>query len=171
MKTYSEKLKDPRWQRKRLEVMERDGFECSQCGDSGTTLAVHHTYYITGRNPWEYPIWSLQTLCENCHKDNHSDKESDGTLQEWEEIIGFLGINKMEEFVSWWDISTMIAMRKEQFAKRGIRSIDWMMWAVEAQDRIDYLSKLPPWDCAACKDPFPRDFLSPIHTCGKDGLT
>lgn len=31
MKTYYELLKDPRWQRKRLEVMQRANFECEDC--------------------------------------------------------------------------------------------------------------------------------------------
>ena len=30
---YSEKLKDPRWQKKRLEILERDNFRCQYCGD------------------------------------------------------------------------------------------------------------------------------------------
>lgn len=30
LKTYYEKLKDPRWQRKRLEVMQRDDYEVNE---------------------------------------------------------------------------------------------------------------------------------------------
>jgi hypothetical protein len=62
---YSEKLKDPRWQRKRLEVMQRDGFTCLCCGDTKTTLNVHHKQYHG--DPWEAPMDSLETLCEDCH--------------------------------------------------------------------------------------------------------
>lgn len=69
--TYSEKLKDPRWQRKRLEVMERDEFCCQICMDSGSTLHVHHKRYVKGRNPWEYEIHDLATVCENCHESAH----------------------------------------------------------------------------------------------------
>jgi len=43
MDTYRRKLADPRWQKKRLEILERDGFECNSCGDSSTELHVHHT--------------------------------------------------------------------------------------------------------------------------------
>jgi len=64
---YWQKLKDPRWQRKRLEIMERDNFECQNCGDKDTTLNVHHGYYEKGVDPWEYPDNSLVTLCEPCH--------------------------------------------------------------------------------------------------------
>lgn len=66
--TYYEQLKDPRWQRKRLEVMERDGFECVVCGSGEKTLNVHHGYYEKGLAPWEYDSQTLWTICEDCHK-------------------------------------------------------------------------------------------------------
>lgn len=68
-KSYYEKLRDPRWQKKRLEIMERDGFTCRDCGSATNTLNVHHAYYEKGFDPWEYPDGSLKTLCELCH--NH----------------------------------------------------------------------------------------------------
>lgn len=71
MRTYQARPKskytDPRWQKKRLEVMQRDGFECLHCGNGKATLNVHHCYYVAGRDPWEYHSNSLQTLCEECH--------------------------------------------------------------------------------------------------------
>ena len=66
-KSYSEKLRDPRWQKKRLKVMERDGFLCTHCKIDGDTLNVHHSYYRSGRDPWDYPDESLITVCEKCH--------------------------------------------------------------------------------------------------------
>ena len=68
-KTYSEKLKDPRWQRKRLEVMQRDGFTCLRCKSTDKTLHVHHVRYKSGRSPWEYEAIDLVTFCEDCHLD------------------------------------------------------------------------------------------------------
>lgn len=66
MSKYHERLKDPRWQRKRLEVMQRDGFKCLACGDDRKTLNVHHKSYAN--NPWETSLEDLETLCEICHK-------------------------------------------------------------------------------------------------------
>jgi hypothetical protein len=66
MKSYSEKLKDPRWQRKRLKVMERDGFECCDCGSADKSLTVHHCHYSKG-GPWDTPDGFLLTLCQDCH--------------------------------------------------------------------------------------------------------
>jgi phage terminase large subunit GpA-like protein len=65
--TYSEKLKDPRWQKKRLEVLNRDNWACTQCDDTETELHIHHTYYKANNDPWEYPLKSLSTLCKHCH--------------------------------------------------------------------------------------------------------
>lgn len=65
--TYAEKLKDPRWQRKRLEILNRDSFACRECGDGTLPLHVHHGYYESGLAPWEYPDESLRTVCEECH--------------------------------------------------------------------------------------------------------
>lgn len=66
--TYSEKLKDPRWQKKRLEILNRDNFTCQSCGDTTKTLHVHHIHYYAGMLPWEYAPEILITLCEDCHQ-------------------------------------------------------------------------------------------------------
>ena len=66
--TYSEKLKDPRWQKKRLEILQRDNFTCLCCDNiTNETLNVHHLYYEKGVDPWNYDNHSLITLCDTCH--------------------------------------------------------------------------------------------------------
>lgn len=70
-KTYSEKLKDPRWQKKRLQILNRDEFTCQKCYDDESTLHVHHLHYFKGREPWEINSDFLITLCENCHNSEH----------------------------------------------------------------------------------------------------
>lgn len=67
--TYSDKLKDPRWQRKRLEILNRDDFKCFWCGDKDNTLHVHHEYYEG--DPWDVDNDGLTTLCSECHSVNH----------------------------------------------------------------------------------------------------
>lgn len=69
MTSYIELLRDPRWQKKRLEIMQRDEFACQRCFDSESTLNVHHRFYKKDSAPWDYPDGSLVTLCESCHKD------------------------------------------------------------------------------------------------------
>lgn len=64
---YLELLKDPRWQKKRLEIFQRDLWMCAVCHDTQSTLAVHHRLYLPNRLPWDYPDNLLITLCESCH--------------------------------------------------------------------------------------------------------
>lgn len=66
-KSYSDLLRHPLWQKKRLEIMRRDKWKCKKCGDDETTLNVHHKLYINGNDPWEYENEDLITLCEDCH--------------------------------------------------------------------------------------------------------
>lgn len=70
-KTYAEKLKDPRWQKKRLEVLSDAEFQCELCGDTESTLHVHHKQYIKGHDVWEYEREQLACLCESCHENQH----------------------------------------------------------------------------------------------------
>ncbi len=70
--TYSEKLKDPRWQKKRLEILERDNWTCLWCGHKDDTLHVHHVEYIKGKEPWDYDDAYYQTTCNICHSLWHS---------------------------------------------------------------------------------------------------
>lgn len=73
--TYAEKLKDPRWQRKRLEAMQAANFCCENCYDGDETLHVHHKQYFKGREPWEYEVGQLAVLCETCHEAQHCEDD------------------------------------------------------------------------------------------------
>lgn len=62
--------KDPRWQKKRLKIMERDEFACVSCNSKDNTLNVHHNVpYRKNTKPWEYEDDELVTLCEECHRE------------------------------------------------------------------------------------------------------
>jgi 5-methylcytosine-specific restriction endonuclease McrA len=71
-KTYSEQLNDPRWQKKRLEIMERDNWRCQTCWSDKIQLVVHHKYYTNGKLIYEYPNDALITLCSICHSKIHN---------------------------------------------------------------------------------------------------
>jgi hypothetical protein len=68
---YLDKLKDPRWQKKRLEIFQRDNWVCIVCGNGKNTLHVHHKKYLFNHEPWEYDNADLETLCHKCHKKMH----------------------------------------------------------------------------------------------------
>ena len=64
---YLAKIRDPRWQKRRLEIFQRDEWACQVCFDSENTLNVHHRWYENDREPWEASDDALVTLCEDCH--------------------------------------------------------------------------------------------------------
>lgn len=66
--SYAEMLRNPLWQKKRLEIMQRDDFTCQHCGCKGRELQVHHRVYHKGAKPWEYDDSELITLCNQCHE-------------------------------------------------------------------------------------------------------
>ena len=69
--SYAQKLRDPRWQKKRLEVMQANDFSCEICGDKESTLNIHHKQYLKGHEPWEYEADQLSCICQNCHSNHH----------------------------------------------------------------------------------------------------
>lgn len=71
MSQYSELLKHPKWQRRRLYTFKRDGWMCTKCKNKDRELHAHHTYYLANRAPWEYPDDAIITLCSDCHYLEH----------------------------------------------------------------------------------------------------
>lgn len=65
--SYAEKLKDPRWQKKRIKILERDSWACQCCFNTEAELQVHHRVY-RGGDPWEIDNKYLVTLCKKCHE-------------------------------------------------------------------------------------------------------
>ena len=100
MSTYSDKLKDPRWQRKRLEIMSRDHFSCVVCRSKDKTLNVHHKQYVNGIDPWDHEDATLLTMCEDCHKREHTFMDEaikmiTKTLRKKLNVTGLILLNKM----------------------------------------------------------------------------
>jgi hypothetical protein len=99
--TYSQQLRDRRWQRKRLAILERDGWrcqnlECKTLDSDGVMLVVHHRVYRSGQKAWEYVNADLVTLCERCHGRFHGlDAEVPTEL-----VAG--------EFYSWRELSALL---------------------------------------------------------------
>ena len=65
---YEDLFKDPRWQRKRLEVLSEAQWRCRLCFSTEKTLNVHHKRYRRGAAPWEYENSELEVLCDSCHE-------------------------------------------------------------------------------------------------------
>ncbi len=88
-KTYAELLKDPRWQKLRLEILNRDEWRCRSCWSTEKTLHVDHQRYERGAAPWEASPEFLQTLCEDCHR------KTTELRKELREGIGLLGVGEL----------------------------------------------------------------------------
>jgi len=86
--TYQDMLKDPIWQRKRLEILNRDNFSCQKCGSKKDTLHIHHRHYINGRKPWDYPDTLLVTLCYKCHKEEEDIKQDGDCIYHTLHMLG-----------------------------------------------------------------------------------
>lgn len=151
MKTYSDKLKDPRWQRKRLEIMQRDDFQCAICCEATETLNVHHRYYVSGRLPWEYPSWAFRTLCKNCHNESHEMKtrREEGAqipLEDaFETIFGFLGagVDFDESYI--WDLGVEVSMLSSIMGQnKAIGSI--LGFTSNLRSTLQREAELPPWE-------------------------
>lgn len=74
--SYAEQLKHPKWQRKRLEALNRSGFKCEACGEAEKMLHVHHKRYVRGKSAWDYELGDLSVLCEPCHAREHDVKDA-----------------------------------------------------------------------------------------------
>lgn len=103
--TYVEKLKSPKWQKKRLDILNRDRFTCTACSSDSKTLHVHHKYYLKGYEPWDYPDHVYQTMCEDCHQKEESLK-NDAKNDIYQSFLR-IGLNNSDIIKVAFDISTL----------------------------------------------------------------
>lgn len=131
MASYSDKLKDPRWQKKRLEILSRDEFMCQVCADTQSTLHVHHKYYEKDLIPWEYPDNSLITLCEDCHE------SEEDQIKEYSQLIVYT--LKRTEFSAddWRELSYGLSKLKCLMLPSVVAcAFRYAMWDEETQQII-----------------------------------
>ena len=95
---YKEQLKSPKWQKKRLDVLNLRGFKCENCANEEKQLHVHHRFYLKGRKAWEYDNDVLQVLCETCHENEHKPKKENNMHSEIIEFIDSLDEDKFYNF-------------------------------------------------------------------------
>lgn len=68
---YKEQLTDPHWQKKRLEILQRDNWTCQMCGSTQKQLHVHHFTYKSKAMAWDAPNDDLVAWCCDCHFITH----------------------------------------------------------------------------------------------------
>jgi 5-methylcytosine-specific restriction endonuclease McrA len=120
--SYYKALRSRKWSNVRKIILKRDGWKCTACG-SKKQLCVHHTfYYEKYTEPYDYPLSSLITLCEECHNNFHKYHETPirGNNRK-------VGKNKppkplkRKKYMSNRKVSLA-----EQQQRRGVKSITWV---------------------------------------------
>ena len=107
---YSEKLKDPRWQKRRLDVLCAANWACEDCGRRDLELHVHHCAYIRAMQPWEYGLELLMCVCGPCH--TFRQQHEDGLRVALGKVTRFLSKNNLEAEA--WKIIHEIQLRETQ---------------------------------------------------------
>ncbi len=120
---FFDQYKDPRWQEKRLSIMQSDGFRCRRCHSKDKELHVHHLKYKKNSKPWEYPNSNLVTLCESCHEEFHALKTE-------------LNFN-VDKFLEIW----ITNKSKDQFDAESLRNFFYDVLWVKEETRVRF-SKL-----------------------------
>lgn len=114
---------DPRWQEKRLRVMDREKFTCQSCGAQDKTLHVHHRSYAKGKRIWDTPDDELVTLCEDCHE---SVEEMVREVRRIGDKIAFLESVGIAEFQITERLSDIVNMacNKPKWGAFALRTLD-----------------------------------------------
>lgn len=141
-KTYWELLRDPRWQRRRLEIMENANFACQTCQAADKTLNVHHRLYRKGAMPWDYSDVELVCLCEDCHEIEHRWR---GAL---DEVLAKLDAGSLEFILGYAEGQLALNMEVSDLDRQPIR--------VRSHEHADgLLAALWNWNCGFPDRPDP----------------
>ena|SRR3989337_2519552 len=116
---YSDKLRDPRWQKKRLEILQRDNWTCQSCFAQENTLVVHHRVYHSNLEPWDYHDHALVTWCEDCHQAEHGERPSQ---------VALLDRNLAQAGADWQQVSR-IGLAIASDGPRLLSEYDWTVFA------------------------------------------
>ena len=132
---YIDKLKHPKWQKKRLEVLNRDEFRCQLCWDNNSTLHVHHKYYKKGQEPWAYKLKAFITLCEHCHKKYHPENNKPQVKKDNK-------IDDIFDFIHAYVVSTIF---EEKTATEILKEIEVMIMYLKSVYESSDRSQIMPF--------------------------
>lgn len=72
------------WRRLRLQALDRDGNQCTRCGNVAP-LEAHHLDPHAGDT-----LNNLTTLCRDCHLDTHGRRPKHARDPEWDRLVNDL---------------------------------------------------------------------------------
>jgi hypothetical protein len=140
--TYKEQLDRPEWQKKRLEILDRDNWTCQHCDSTTEQLHVHHRYYVSGRMAWEYPGIALQTLCKHCHAKQKEERPE--ILRGWELLM--MALWQSDDRLH--DIACDLSCRKSDFNLTPDEGYDFLRWALDSKQFLDLYIQQKSTGCA-----------------------
>lgn len=174
--TYKEKLLDPRWQKKRLEVLDRDNFTCQDCLSTQKTLHVHHLDYVGGIEPWDYPDHYLLTLCVDCHQTVTKNRKANEDI-----IIKCLRLSIHDSFIwrcvtdvlaQYSDLHRMFFLLWELEEKKVLQVLEASLLEKKQDSMVQYLQDVgEPPICIACGGEFKFLEKYNYHQCATCGFT
>lgn len=91
---YSEKLRHPKWQEKRLSILNRDNFTCRECSCNDKNIQVHHIAYLNV-DPWDIPDNLLISLCETCHSNEEFMLKNMADIKKNLKLCGLMSVGFM----------------------------------------------------------------------------
>lgn len=90
----------PEWRRTQAAYMASQGYVCERCGRPARI--VHHRRYITPQNIHDPSVtldWAnLEALCQECHNNEHSQKQSTAIFDSSGEMVGVKESAELEEY-------------------------------------------------------------------------
>lgn len=140
-KDYVAMLKDPRWQKKRLKILQRDNFTCQRCGSTDKELQVHHLWYHTLRAPWELPDSSLVTLCSDCH--DTITEENEEVYPNYRDLITITGQSGFTR-----GLLTVIFEKLSGYLLNGMPPVicDWVEHLIQTDERLNNPTNKCAWE-------------------------
>lgn len=94
-----EQYKHPLWERKRDEILERDGNTCTVCGSDKHRLEVHHKCYLPDLLIWEYDNELLASVCGKHHEQLTYDMPKVAGLIAFEALKGSFDLKELYDFI------------------------------------------------------------------------
>ena len=137
MSEYYKLLKDPRWQKRRLEIFDNAHFACEECGDKNETLHAHHRYYEKNTDPWDYPDEAYVCLCETCHVRVHFVTDEikrqfrSFSVEAYEQVMGFVIARNH------WAFESLDFHPKDDIVAEGFAQF----YGLDCQILLDFLKK------------------------------
>ncbi|MEY8840016.1 HNH endonuclease [Cribrihabitans sp. XS_ASV171] len=90
----------PRWKALRMQALDRDGWQCVECGER-RRLEIDHVEPVRHRPDLAFTLSNLQTLCGRCHSRKTRIEiglgRPDPKREAWKQLVRDTGRNPIEQ--------------------------------------------------------------------------